>query len=705
MKSYIFILIALLTGLVVSCDDDQFVFFESYVKEEETLADNEEKNFFDIINLNYPGLEKVKDFYELEDYESAKKELLNYFRNRKNIVNPNIDLGNTSISTYNKNIADQALEYRFYIKDKYESLENGIEIYFSFKQDDKINWKFIPEKYKGDDEFVYQLHRHQWMIYQALAYNATKDEKYVKSWIEVYSDWLKTFPCPVGKVDKLKNPEWYGLQTAQRVVDQLDMVFYFINSENFTTEWLTVFFKALYESVESIRNNYYSSTNILITQVEAVFSAGILFPEFKKSTEWLSEGASKATEQVQKQFLDDGVHIEMTPGYHIEAVYASNKLYKMANMNGKINVFPTNYVQLLKNAARFVMDITYPDYSFDNFNDTGSSGWTKSVLLANFKRYMEMFPDDDEIRWMATEGKEGSKPTTNVQLYKTGGYYMLRSSWDKDAIMMVLKNNYNPQNLVHCHPDNGTFSLYYKGKNFLPDAGFYSYGGDDQSNNDRKTYMSTIMHNTLTKNCETIANGQMKGKFLKYENKDNIDVLITENQSYGDLNHRRSVFFVDKKFFVIVDEARGTTTKTVEVTFNINLLKNLNIKNDIVIDDDTKNYKYGAYTKTTDNVNMYFKTFVNSTNKYTTKWSTNYYSNKQGEKSGQRKWYRVSVGNEPNKVLRFITVIHPFTDEADRASLNIDAGFQEENSVMQSDAMSAWVSVKGQRYELSYTLD
>ena len=118
---------------------------------------------------------------------------------------------------------------------------------------------------------------------------------------------------------------------------------------------------------------------------------------------------------------------------------------------------------------------------------------------------MEMFPDDDEIRWMATEGKEGSKPTTNVQLYKTGGYYMLRSSWDKDAIMMVLKNNYNPQNLVHCHPDNGTFSLYYKGKNFLPDAGFYSYGGDDQSNNDRKTYMSTTMHNTLTKNCTTTA--------------------------------------------------------------------------------------------------------------------------------------------------------------------------------------------------------
>lgn len=80
-----------------------------------------------------------------------------------------------------KIIADQALEYRFYIKDKYESKDaSGKETYVLFKQDDEINWNYVPDKYKGDAEFVYQLHRHQWMIYQANAYTVTHDEKYVK---------------------------------------------------------------------------------------------------------------------------------------------------------------------------------------------------------------------------------------------------------------------------------------------------------------------------------------------------------------------------------------------------------------------------------------------------------------------------------------------------------------------------------------------
>ncbi len=53
----------------------------------------------------------------------------------------------------------------------------------------------------------------------------------------------------------------------------------------------------------------------------------------------------------------------------------------MAQVNNKVGYFPTNYVGLLKKAARFVMDITYPDYSFDNFNDTGASSWTKKCTV------------------------------------------------------------------------------------------------------------------------------------------------------------------------------------------------------------------------------------------------------------------------------------------------------------------------------------
>ena len=46
--------------------------------------------------------------------------------------------------------------------------------------------------------------------------------------------------------------EWYGLQPAHRVQAQLDIMSYFIQSENFTPEWLSTFLVALSDGVESV---------------------------------------------------------------------------------------------------------------------------------------------------------------------------------------------------------------------------------------------------------------------------------------------------------------------------------------------------------------------------------------------------------------------------------------------------------------------
>ncbi|MGL5354892.1 MAG: heparinase II/III family protein, partial [Clostridium sp.] len=40
---------------------------------------------FDILDLNYPGLEKVKDCYEKGKFEEAKRELKEYFTERKTV--------------------------------------------------------------------------------------------------------------------------------------------------------------------------------------------------------------------------------------------------------------------------------------------------------------------------------------------------------------------------------------------------------------------------------------------------------------------------------------------------------------------------------------------------------------------------------------------------------------------------------------------
>ena len=63
---------------------------------------------FNVINLDYPGLERVKEYYEAGDYEYAAYYLLEYYRNRSSVSNPGVDavIMNPSATASEINMAD-----------------------------------------------------------------------------------------------------------------------------------------------------------------------------------------------------------------------------------------------------------------------------------------------------------------------------------------------------------------------------------------------------------------------------------------------------------------------------------------------------------------------------------------------------------------------------------------------------------------------
>jgi heparan-sulfate lyase len=115
----------------------------------------------------------------------------------------------------------------------------------------------------------------------------------------------------------------------------------------------------------------------------------------------------------------------------------------------------------------------------------------------------------------------------------------------------------------HSQPDNGTFDLYAGGRNLMPDAGSYIYSGDTEG---RAWFRQTKVHQTLTLNGH---NAQYAPKLLLWQPGENLDILVVENQSYEHLAHRRSVFFIDKKYFVVVDEAIGAATGDIDIHFQL----------------------------------------------------------------------------------------------------------------------------------------
>jgi heparan-sulfate lyase len=126
----------------------------------------------------------------------------------------------------------------------------------------------------------------------------------------------------------------------------------------------------------------------------------------------------------------------------------------------------------------------------------------------------------------------------------------MRSQWGPEGAYLAL--HCPPPGISgHDQPDNGTFELYAHGRWLMTDSGYYTYGHDRVA---RAWHRQTRVHQTLTLDGK---DSKTDGRLRLWQSSPELDVLIVENPSYAGLLHRRTVWFVDKKFYVILDEAIG----------------------------------------------------------------------------------------------------------------------------------------------------
>ena len=701
MKNIFFICLCALFAFTGCADDDDDLLTGGNV-DIDLLPDSKPNdvvntNVFDIINLNYPGLEKVKEFYETGEYYYAANALLEYYRTRTNVTNPNLSLINVTISEADQTKADYALEdYRFHVNNFYEDQETLKP--YSLKKDGTINWTFSPEG--ASDEYQKQLHRHQWFIPQAKAYRISGNEKYIQSWIEVYNNWIDQNPKPESGTN---TTSWWQLQVATRINDQVQLLEYFKNSINFTPEWLTTFLVEFAEQADFLVDYpYESGGNILISQANALATAGTLMPEFKNAEKWMETGYQILSEEVQNQIMSDGWHKEMSLHYHISIVADFYEAMKLAEANQLSSKLPSNFTEPLRKAAEVVMHFTYPNYfskGSDNvvpmFNDSWSR--TRNVLKnTNFKQYVEMFPNSEELKYMQTAGNggtpQGHTPNNDMKLFDQAGYYVLRNGWTYGSTVMILSNNKSndASNSIsaysHNQPDNGTFELYHNGRNFFPDSGvctYYSTGGD---NTLRYWFRGIDKHNTLSLGKQNIKKAE--GKLLKSE-EGATELVVFENQGYDNLKHRRAVFYVNKEFFVLVDEGIGSAEGTVNLSFNLCE----GSSTEVVIDKEEN----GVHTAFSNDNNIIVRTFANK--EITCSPFTRIAYLVDGNYN-DRQSYTIDMNKESNETARYITVIIPVKKSTDIN--NISAHFTDNG--YSENSVSIEVNVGGTIYPLSYTL-
>lgn len=530
-----------------------------------TQAQQLRKEAFDLINLDYPGLEKVKAACDVQNWDEAAQALLDYYRTRTGIVHPDIDLKNLKISKEEQKWADDALEHTFFVHKGYQP---------SYNYGKDINWQYWPVQ---DNELRWQLHRHKWFTPMGKAYRLTGDEKYAREWALQYVDWIKKNPLTEVEKEEYElvsagevkgNAEnvrfaWRPLEVSNRLQDQTCQFLLFISASAFTPEFLTEFLVNYHRHALHILGNYSDQGNHLLFEAQRMVYAGAFFPEFKEAAAWRESGISILNREIKKQVYPDGGQYELDPHYHLAAINIFCKALRMADANGFRSEFPAEYVTTVKNMIEFYSNICFPDYSNPCFSDAKMGD--RPDEIHNYREWLKIFPDCDWIRYYATEGREGAPLPHLSHGALSSGFFTFRNGWKQDATVMVVKAG--PKGEWHCQPDNGTFELWVNGRNLFPDSGSYVYAGDAEVMKLRNWFRRTDVHNTLTldgKNLETT-----ESVTKQWQPEGDVQILVTENPHYKGLKHRRSVFFIDNSYFVIVDEAVGDATGTVNLNYNL----------------------------------------------------------------------------------------------------------------------------------------
>lgn len=630
------------------------------------------KKDFEAINLNYPGLEKTNQLFTAGKYDDAAKALLDYYRKKSKDKEP--DFSNAEkpadihqpIDKVTQEMADKALLHQFQPHKGYG--------YFDYGKD--INWQMWPVK---DNEVRWQLHRVKWWQPMALAYHATADEKYAKEWIHQYSDWARKNPLGLSQDnDKFV---WRPLEVSDRVQSLPPTFSLFVNSPNFSPAFLMEFLNSYHQQADYLPANYAKEGNHRLFEAQRALFAGVSFPEFKNSPKWRQSGITVLNTEIKKQVFGDGMQFELSPVYHVAAIDIFLKAYSSAQRVNLEKEFPQSYVQTIENMIMALISITLPDYNTPMFGDSWLTD--KNFRMKQFASWNKVFPTNELIKYFATDGKEGKAPGFLSKALSNAGFYTFRSGWDKNATVMVLKAS--PPGKFHAQPDNGTFELFIKGRNFTPDAGVFVYSGDEAIMKLRNWYRQTRIHSTLTLDNQNmvITNARQD----KWQTGKNLDVLTYTNPSYPELNHQRSVLFINQQYFLVIDKAIGKATG--------NLGQHWQLKEDSkAVFDQAKNRVYTTYG---DGNNL----LIQSLNKDKVslkeeEGKVSYVYNKELNRPA----FAFEKAKKDNSTQTFVSIIYPYNGQnTPEISLNENAGndFEKGN-------LNLTLSIGGKKQEISTKL-
>ena len=447
----------------------------------------------------------------------------------------------------------------------------------------------------GDHKIVWELNRHQWLIFLGEAYRLTGDEKYARGFAEYLRQWLRANPPSFGI-------NWASsLEAALRIISWTWALFLFRDSSALSPELFVRMLEGLSlhaAHVEKYLSYYFAPNTHLTGEALGLFYAGAVFSELESAPRWRDLGAHILIGESELQILPDGVYFEQSTCYqrYTAEIYLHFLLLAQRNEIAVPRVVKERVQRLLDALLTF----RRPDGSLPDIGDA-DGGWllpfaprASSDCRGVFAVAADLFERKEyawvaggpapESIWLLGSARHQSAaalkplpPSTDTTVYPSGGYVVIRSSWMPDAHQMIFDvGPLSTPKSGHGHADLLSIQCSAFGEPFIVDAGTYCYTSAPEW---RDFFRGTAAHSTAT--VDGLDQARAAGPFRwDHHPQARLRRCVTtteyvladgEHDAYARLadpvRHRRRVVFVDRRYWIVADDFLGTAEHKIEVRF------------------------------------------------------------------------------------------------------------------------------------------
>ncbi len=425
-------------------------------------AAGEPDSFWDALNLETPELEGVRTALARGEQEAAKTAYLeyvgrltaladDYLRDRGSMVDMNEPESRNEVEEICQNIL--VLRAHMHVRHDYGPVVDWTTILFD------------------DLESNVSINGHVHMVMLAQAYRQTGDAKYLHHLVRLLRSWYESAPLPNRWQPLL---QWRTLEVGARSGQQWPTVLLIAAREPiFRDGFLFDMCKSYLEHGRYLLAHQAASANNWF-QVETggLLVTGLLFPEFKESERFLQCGIRRMEWINRECFLPDGFQSEGSTAYHSFPVRGIGNVYELSKLLSH-TLTPT-YEDEFERMMDLYVYLAMPNLTLPWLNDCSPSIIS---CVEHAKLAAKLFPDRVDLRWVATQRAEGAPPPVTSFAFPYAGYYVMRDSWDPDAVYLVFDAGYYGSG--HQHEDKLSLMLHAYGRTLIIDPSIYQYKQDE----------------------------------------------------------------------------------------------------------------------------------------------------------------------------------------------------------------------------------